>query len=99
MRGGHSIKMVLLIINLVAPILLAYGRRKSDNKVTERPIDILMQLKGEDNSIIRKWGSLGLDVSNAANTQALLELKSNYCDNKKCLDCRIGNELLKGNGK
>ena len=85
----------LLIINLVAPIILAYGRRKSDNKVTERPIDILMQLKGEDNSIIRKWGNLGLDISTAANTQALLELKSNYCDNKKCLDCRIGNELLK----
>ena len=85
----------LLIINLVAPILLVYGRRKSDNKLTERAVDILMQLKGEDNSIIRKWGNLGLDVSTAANTQALLELKSNYCDRKKCLECQIGNQLLK----
>jgi hypothetical protein len=85
----------LLLINLVAPILLAYGRRKSDNEITEKPIDLLMQLKGEENSIISKWAELGMDVSSAANTQALLELKTNYCDAKKCLDCRIGNELLK----
>lgn len=85
----------LLLINLVAPILLAYGRRRSDSEITEKPIDMLMQLKGEDNSIIIKWAALGMDVSTAANTQALLELKTNYCDIKKCLDCRIGNELLK----
>jgi hypothetical protein len=85
----------LLLINLVAPILLAYGRRRSDTDITEKPIDMLMQLKGEENSIISKWAALGLDVSTAANTQALLELKTNYCDAKKCLDCRIGNELLK----
>lgn len=91
---GHS-SIDLLLINLVAPILLAYGRRKSDSEITEKPIDLLMQIKGEENSIIRKWAGLGIDVSNAANTQALLELKSTYCDNKKCLNCSIGNELLK----
>ncbi|MFZ4547103.1 MAG: DUF2851 family protein [Bacteroidales bacterium] len=91
--GNSSID--LLIINLVAPILLVFGRRKSDSAMTEKPLDILMQIKGEDNSIIRKWANLGLDVSTAANTQALLELKSNYCERKKCLDCQIGNQLLK----
>ncbi len=85
----------LLVINLVAPILLAYGRRKGDTLMTGKPIDILMQLKGEENSIIRKWAELGVDVSNAASTQALLELKTNYCDLKKCLNCRIGNYLLR----
>lgn len=85
----------LLLINLVAPILLAYGRRRSDTDITEKPVDMLMQLKGERNSIISKWAELGMDVSTAANTQALLELKTNYCDAKKCLGCRIGNELLK----
>ena len=85
----------LLLINLVAPLLLAYGRRRSDTEITAKPIDMLMQLKGEENSIIHKWAGLGIDVSNAANTQALLELKANYCDAKKCLDCRIGNALLK----
>jgi hypothetical protein len=85
----------LLLINLVAPILLAYGRRRSDTEITAKPIDMLMQIRGEENSVIHKWAGLGMDVSNAANTQALLELKTNYCDAKKCLNCRIGNELLK----
>ncbi len=92
--GASSVD--LLIINLVAPLLLAYGRRKNDTGMTEKPIDMLMQIKGEDNSIIRNWAELGVDVSNAAATQSLLELKTNYCDLKKCLSCRIGNELLKG---
>ncbi len=85
----------LLVINLVAPILLAYGRRKGDTLMTGKPIDILMQLKGEENSIIRKWAELDMDVSNAACTQSLLELKTNYCDLKKCLNCSIGNYLLR----
>ncbi len=85
----------LLLINLVAPILFVYGRRKSDSETTERPVEMLLQLKGENNSVIRKWADLGMDVSNAASTQALLELKSNYCDAKKCLNCRIGNTLLR----
>jgi len=89
----------LLLINLVAPILLAYGRRRSDTDMTEKPIDMLMQLKGEVNSVISKWAGLGMDVSNAANTQALLELKTKYCDAKKCLNCSIGNDLLKGGAR
>lgn len=91
--GSSSVN--LLIINVVAPVLLAYGRRKGDTEVTARPVDVLMQLQGEDNSVIRNWAALGMDVSNAANTQALLELKSNYCDPKRCLSCQIGSELLK----
>jgi len=85
----------LLIINLIAPILLAHGRRKDDNNMTEKPIDLLMKIKGENNNITRGWAQLGLDISKAASTQALIELKTKYCDEKKCLNCRIGNELLK----
>jgi len=91
-----QVSIDLLIINLVVPILVAYGRRKSDTtEMAEKPVDLLTQLKGEDNSVIHKWAELGMDVSNAASTQALLELKSSYCDVKKCLECRIGNDLLK----
>jgi hypothetical protein len=85
----------LLLINLVAPLLLTYGKRKHEPAFTERALDLLMQIKGEDNSIIRHWASLGMDVSSAAFTQALLELKTSYCDRKKCLECLIGSELMK----
>lgn len=85
----------LLIINLVAPLLLAYGRRRNNNLLTARPVDLLMQLPGENNAIIRQWATLGADTATAASTQALLELKTSYCDARRCLSCRIGNEILK----
>lgn len=36
-----------------------------------------------------------MDTGNAFNTQALIGLKTSYCDKKRCLNCRIGNYLLR----
>jgi hypothetical protein len=85
----------LLIINLVAPMLVAYGRRKSDTLMIEKAVDLLMQIKHENNSYTRNWAKIGIFAENAATSQALIELKSQYCDNKKCLSCSLGNALLK----
>jgi len=38
---------------------------------------------------------LRLPAENAADTQAILQLKTNYCDAKKCLRCAIGCQLIK----
>jgi len=35
-----------------------------------------------------------LKVENAFDSQALLQLKKQYCDEKKCLRCRIGHKVL-----
>jgi len=86
----------LLIINLVAPMLVAYGRWKGDVTMIEKAVDLLMKLKPENNIYSRKWAALGVPADNAATTQALIELKTQYCEPKKCLNCSIGNELLKG---
>jgi hypothetical protein len=85
----------LLIINLVAPILVAYGRWKNDTAMIEKAVDLLMQLKPENNTFTRKWAEIGISAGNAATSQSLIELKSQYCDNKKCLSCSLGNALLK----
>ena len=85
----------LLIINLVAPILVAYGRWKNDTAMIEKAVDLLMQLKPENNAVTRKWAEIGISAGNAATSQSLIELKSQYCDNKKCLSCSLGNALLK----
>ena len=92
--GSSSID--LLIINLVAPMLVAYGRWKADVSMVEKAVDLLMKLKPENNIYSRKWAALGVPADNAATTQALIELKTQYCEPKKCLNCSIGNELLKG---
>jgi len=58
-------------------------------------LNLMQQLKPEKNAIITKFSALKISTKNAFETQALLELKNNYCDPKKCLNCAIGNDLLK----
>ena len=85
----------LLLINTAVPLLFAYGRHTSNEALCDRAFDILEQLKPEDNHIIRMWRECGLDVANAGDTQALIQLKKQYCDRRDCLRCRIGYEYLK----
>ena len=85
----------LLIINTVVPILFAYGRHVSKETFCERAFDFLEQLRPENNHIVRMWGDCGLQVMHAGDSQALIQLKNEYCDKKNCLRCRIGYEYLK----
>jgi lipid A disaccharide synthetase len=85
----------LLIINLVAPMLVAYGRWKSDTAMIEKAVDLLMQIKPENNTYTRNWGKIGIFANDAATSQSFIELKSQYCDSKKCLSCAVGIQLLK----
>jgi hypothetical protein len=84
----------LLIINLVVPFLFFYGETKSLPSFKEKGLAFLEQLPPESNAIIRNWMEIGINSPNALSTQALLHLKSHYCDKKRCLECRIGNYLL-----
>lgn len=84
-----------IIINTIVPFLFVYGKQKDSEKHAERALTFLEQTEGENNSIINKWKSLGISPETAYSTQALLQLKNEYCTNKKCLNCSIGNYLLK----
>ena len=84
-----------IIINTIVPFLFVYGKQKGEEKYVDRALQFLEQIKGEQNSIIKKWDSLEMPVNNAYSTQALLQLKNEYCNQKKCLSCSIGNYLLK----
>ena len=85
----------LLVINTAVPLMFAYGRHRGDEKLCERALDILDGLKAENNFIVRMWRACGLTVRCAGDSQALIQLKKEYCDTKKCLKCRIGYEYLK----
>ncbi|NVN96264.1 MAG: DUF2851 family protein [Bacteroidetes bacterium] len=84
----------LLIINTIVPMLFLYASEKDEILYQTRALDFLEQIKSERNAIIEKLISIGFTADNAFESQALLELKNNYCSNKKCLQCRIGNNLL-----
>ena len=85
----------LFIINTIAPFLFLYGQIKDDHTFKDRALQLLEELPAEKNSIITKWQELGVETSNASHTQALLQLKNEFCKPKRCLECGIGNVILK----
>ncbi len=89
----HSLRV--LMINTAIPMLFAYGRHRGDDRLCDRAFTLLEQLGAEDNHIVRMWQECGLDVQNAGDSQALIQLKKQYCDRKDCLHCRIGYEYMR----
>ena len=87
----------LLMINTAIPMLFAIGRHRGKEVLCDRAFDFLEQLKAENNHIIRMWQQVGLPVKTAGDSQALIQLKKEYCDKKECLRCRFGYEYLKRN--
>lgn len=85
----------LLIINMIVPLLYAYATKTSDLELAEKACNIMTELPSENNVIIRQWKSLGFSVKDASRSQALLHLRKEYCDKKKCLYCRFGHLLLR----
>lgn len=84
----------LLIINAVIPILFAYGRAHQDESLTERAYSWLEMLPAERNHILTAWEKAGLPAQHAADAQALIHLRTHYCDAKNCLRCRFGQHYL-----
>lgn len=85
----------LLLINFVAPLLYAHGASLGDAVKAERGLGLWLSLDAEKNSVVRYWNALGLGCDSAMRSQALLQLRKEYCDAGKCLECRIGHWLLR----
>jgi hypothetical protein len=96
-RMGNMIKKSL-VINAFIPLLFAYGWLRGLPAYQEKALRWLEETRPEDNAILTGWRRLGVPVKNAADSQALLELKKSYCNGRKCLDCAIGQRLL-GQGR
>jgi hypothetical protein len=84
-----------LIINTVVPVLFAYGLLHNEEQYKNRALNWLDEMEPEMNAITNGYTELGIVNKSAFDSQALLELKGHYCDAKKCLDCSVGNALLK----
>lgn len=100
-KTSHSNKRLsaasvnLILINTFVPMLYAYGRHRGNEQLCSRALEFLDSLKAESNHIVRQWAQCGLSVKTAGDSQALIQLKKQYCDRKDCLRCRIGYEYLK----
>ncbi len=84
----------LLIINTVIPIQFAYAKSQG-KEVSETIVALLKEIAPEKNVIIQKFENFGVTSKTAFETQTLLQLKNEYCNQGKCLQCAIGIQLLK----
>ena len=84
----------LLIINAWVPLLFEYGNQHGMQLYKDQAVAILEQLSPESNHIIRKWAAAGIRPDNAAQSQALLQLYNNYCQQHDCLRCQIGYKVI-----
>ncbi len=79
-----------IIINSIIPIIYTYGKMIPDAAILKKAVSWLAQMPAEQNELIKGWKRIGVTVKKAAGSQALTELKKQFCDQRKCLECEIG---------
>ena len=91
--GDQMIENIL--INTVVPILFAYGHYHHENIYKDKALQWLEDIKAEKNSITKGFELLQVENKTAFDSQALIQLKNEYCNKKRCLDCSVGNKLIR----
>lgn len=84
----------IIVINSVVPFLFAYGKSRNNQALIDKAINLLEELKSEKNSIVTGFTNAGLKIDNAFMSQSLVQLKTKYCDRRKCLFCHVGTKIL-----
>ncbi|CAN5445088.1 DUF2851 family protein [soil metagenome] len=84
-----------LIANTIAPVWVAYGKMMDDQRWIDLALKMLQKLPPEGNRITRAWNDVGLIAQSSFDSQGLIELYNNFCQQKKCLNCSIGASLMR----
>ena len=84
----------LLLINTVIPLQFCYAKYLGKD-ITEELLQLASRIACEENTKVKKYKKLGFIASDASQSQALLQLKNKYCDKMRCLQCAVGNSILK----
>ncbi len=84
-----------ILINTIIPILFAYGLYSKDEQYKDKAIRWLQELAPEQNTITKSWKTLQIANTNALDSQALIQLTNGYCKEKMCLNCAVGNKVMK----
>lgn len=91
-----SVAMVeRIVINAIVPVLFCYAHLTKEDMLKDQCMSILESMPSENNAIINRWKTLGINAYTAMESQALLQLKHRYCHGKQCLRCNIGIDLIK----
>ena len=83
----------LLTINTIIPLKYSYEKH-----IGTAPSEMLFQwaqkINPEKNSIVSGFEKLKIIANSALDSQSLIEVKTNYCDLKKCLNCSVRYSIL-----
>ena len=93
--GTSSVDNIL--INTVAPLLFSYGVHKDLEELKEKALELLASVKAEKNSITNRWKEIGIEITPAFDSQAIIELNNEYCMRKRSLFCSIGTDIIRAN--
>lgn len=85
----------LLLINTIIPLKFSYSKY-TGQPIEDELLSLIRDISAEKNSIVTTFRSLKLNAESALESQAILQLKSEYCDKSRCLQCAVGNTLLNG---
>jgi hypothetical protein len=91
--GAEMVNSIMM--NTVVPVLFAYGKYHCEPVFQHKAVEWMANLPAESNAIVSKFRNIGVMAKNASDTQSLIELKSQYCDKRRCLDCAVANAVLK----
>ena len=82
------------IINTAIPMMFSFGKYTQNEVLVERAISFLSLLPAEQNTLISSWSKMSIKAQSAYQSQALIHLRKEFCNNYQCLNCGIGNALL-----
>ncbi len=86
--------LVHLEINVFFPLQFSWHRWQGNETHAEDLLNALEKLPSENNSIVRNFKGLGLEITNAIESQACLQLYNEFCQHKRCLQCSMGQHIL-----
>ena len=89
-----TFKANIIGINLVAVLQFAYGSYTGREALRDSALTLLERLPAEDNRYMRNWRNTGVSIRNAFESQALLQLATEYCPAKRCTECPVGRRIL-----
>ena len=89
-----SLAADILLINSIIPLIFVYGKCRDHPDICERAFTFLENINAEKNISMIEWKTAGVFAESAFYSQALLQLRNEYCKKRKCLDCRIGSKII-----
>lgn len=83
-----------LVINVAIPLMLARSTARGDVATMRLIPELLRSFRAEDNKDVRLFTCAGMECRDAFDSQAMIQLRREYCEKNKCIYCRFGHRML-----